>query len=216
MNSKIHPNPFRYLHEFYHSPILAQILPFSGTRPNSTLFGYLPGFNLSRTLFRYSHGFYPLPVFTQNLPFSRTHPDCLSILSRILPFSSTRPNSTFLGTRLHPFSVLAWILPLSCTRMDATLLWYSPGYYLSLYSLGPFFDTRTDSTLFRYSLLCKQRGGWQSKENFFSSQVSDMEKKKYSPSIDFIATAVSTRDGFQNFSRLKIQYSFNFDFIIYK
>ena len=53
-------------------------------------------------------------------------------------------------------------------------------------------------------LLGKQRGWWQSKENFFSSQVSDKEKKKYSPFANFIDTAVSKRDGFQNFSRLKI------------
>ena len=49
------------------------------------------------------------------------------------------------------------------------------------------------------TLLCKQCGEWESKENFFSSQVSYKEKKKYSPSVDFIATAVSTRGGFQNF-----------------
>ena len=39
----------------------------------------------------------------------------------------------------------------------------------------------------------------------FSFQVSDKEKKNYSPSADFIASAVSTRDGFQKISRLKIQ-----------
>ena len=59
------------------------------------------------------------------------------------------------------------------------------------------------------TLLCKQRGEWESKENFFSFQVSDKEKKKYSPSIDFNATVVSTRDGFQNFQdgRFKIDSS---------
>ena len=48
-------------------------------------------------------------------------------------------------------------------------------------------------------LLCKQRGEWENKENFFSSRVPDKEKKKCSPSADFIATTVSTRDRFQNF-----------------
>ena len=58
-------------------------------------------------------------------------------------------------------------------------------------------------------LLCKQRGEWENKENFFSSRVPDKEKKKYSPSADFIATIVSTRDGFQNFQywRFKIDSS---------
>ena len=49
------------------------------------------------------------------------------------------------------------------------------------------------------TLLCKQCGKWESKENFFSSQVFDKGKKKYSPSIDLIVTTVYTRDGFQNF-----------------
>ena len=59
------------------------------------------------------------------------------------------------------------------------------------------------------TLLCKQCGEWEGKENFFSSQVFDKEKKKYSPSPDFIATAVSTRDGFQKFQdwRFKIDSS---------
>ena len=43
----------------------------------------------------------------------------------------------------------------------------------------------------------------------FSFQVFDKEKKNYSPSADFIATTVSTRDGFQNFQdgRFKIDSS---------
>ena len=57
-------------------------------------------------------------------------------------------------------------------------------------------------------LLGKQRGWWQSKENFFSSQVSDKEKKKYSPFADFIATAVSIRDGFQNFQDWRFKSNF--------
>ena len=58
------------------------------------------------------------------------------------------------------------------------------------------------------TLLCKQCGEWESKENFFSSQVFDKEKKKYSPSIDLIATTVYTRDGFQNFQDWRFKSNF--------
>ena len=60
--------------------ILTRILPFPGTHPDSTIFGYsqrlylLP--ILVRTVFRYSDGFYLFPVLAPILPFLGTHTDC--------------------------------------------------------------------------------------------------------------------------------------------
>ena len=130
---------FPYLPRFYPSLVLARILHFSSTRPNSILLRYSLGFNLSQ----YSLG-----------PFLGTR--------TILPFSGTRPDSTILlysprlylsqySPGLYFSSILAQILPFFGTSLDSTILWYSPRYYLSRYSPRPFFGTCPDSTLFRYS-----------------------------------------------------------------
>ena len=51
-------------------------------------------------------------------------------------------------------------------------------------------------------------GEWESKEKFSLFKSLTKKRKKYSPSTDFIAPTVSTRDRFQKFSRLKIQWNF--------
>ena len=61
----------------------ARILPFSGTRTDSTLLQYWPEF-------------YPSSILAGILPFSGA--------GRILPFSGTRLDTTFPGTR--PYSTL--------------------------------------------------------------------------------------------------------------
>ena len=174
--------PFRYLlgfyqslvfARFYHSPVLDRILPFSGTRldttfpgtrsnlflvlarilpfssthMDSTLLWYWPEFNHSPVL----TWILPLPVlagtFFQYSPGFYPSP----IPAQILPFSGTCLDTTFLGTRSDLFLLLARILPFSGTSQNSTILWYSPGYYLSRYSPEPFYDTRMDSTILRYS-----------------------------------------------------------------
>ena len=101
--------------------VLDQMLPFTGTCPDSTILRYLPGFYLS-------------PVLVGILLFSGPHLD-----------------STFLGTCPDRCLVLAQILPFSSTSPNSTLLWYSSRFYISRYLLGRFFDTSLDSTLLRYS-----------------------------------------------------------------
>ena len=59
--------------------ILARILPFPSTLPDSTIFRYSHSFDpfpvLVRTIFRYSHGFYPFTVLNRILLFLGTHID---------------------------------------------------------------------------------------------------------------------------------------------
>ena len=59
--------------------ILARILPFPGTLPNSTIFRYSHWFDpfpvLVRTIFRYSHGFYLFPVLARILSYFGIHID---------------------------------------------------------------------------------------------------------------------------------------------
>ena len=59
--------------------ITARILPFLGTRPDSTIFQFSHSFDpfpvLARTVFPYSDGFYLLRVLAQSLLFFGTHTD---------------------------------------------------------------------------------------------------------------------------------------------
>ena len=59
--------------------ILVPILPFSGTRPDSTIFRCSHRFEhfpvLAGTFFRYSYRFYLFPVLARILPFFGTHTD---------------------------------------------------------------------------------------------------------------------------------------------
>ena len=105
---------FRYLHGFYlfqysldSFSILARILPFPGTRPDSTIFRYSHRFDplqvLAGNVFRYSHGFYLFPV-----------------LARILPIFVTHTDSTFFKYSAGKFFD---------TLMDSTFSLYSPAFY---------------------------------------------------------------------------------------
>ena len=162
---------FRYSPGFYlsrHSPglfsgtyldpflVLTQILPFSGTRLDSTPFPVL-----AQTLLRYSpeplSRYLPKPFSgTHPNPFLDTRPNPFLVLTRTLswyspgPFSGTRPDSFPVLTKN---STLFWYSPefdpfLVLTR---TLLQYSPAFYLFRYSPIPFFDTHPDSTILQYS-----------------------------------------------------------------
>ena len=95
--------------------ILARILRFPGTRPDSTNFRYSHRFdhfpelvgNIFRysprkvfdtrkdsTVSRYSPGFYQFSALTQMRPFFGTRRECFSVLAKILPFRGSRPDST--------------------------------------------------------------------------------------------------------------------------
>ena len=140
-------NLIRYSHEYYPSLVLAPILPFSDTGPNSTTLRYSPGYYLSRyslgpffgtrpysTCLRYWPKFYHSPLLAWILRFP--------VLDRIL----LRYSPGF-----YPSPILKWILTFSGTGPNYTILRYSPRYHLSRYSPGPFFGIRTDSTPLRYS-----------------------------------------------------------------
>ena len=165
----------RYSPGFYHFFVLPTIRPFSGTRGESfwILVRIVPfhGTRLDSTIFRYSHRFdrFPLPVRTvfgyshefyiflyssacynfsvlpQIRPFSGIGLESLLTLARILPFPGTRPDSTIFrySHRFDPFPVLV-----------GTVLEYSHGFYLFPVHapILSFFGTPTDSTLFQYSL----------------------------------------------------------------
>ena len=89
---------FRYSHGFYLFLILAQILRFSDTHTDSTIFRYSSGqffgSGTDSTFSGYSPEFYHFSVLTLILPFFDTRPDSFSIVARILPFPCTRPDST--------------------------------------------------------------------------------------------------------------------------
>ena len=137
--------------------IIATILPFPATRPDSTIFWYSNRFDpfpiIVGTIFRHTHGFYLFPVLTRILPFFGTHTDSpfsstrrdsFSIIARILPFLGTNPDSAILrySHRFDPFSVL-----------HGTVFRHSHGFNLFpvLTRMMPFLGTHIDSTLFRHS-----------------------------------------------------------------
>ena len=131
--------------------IPGRILPFPGTRPDSTTFRYSHRFDLfpvlALTVFRYSHRFCLFPEFfhysvlTQIRPVSGTSQDNFSILARILHFPAARPDSTTFrhSHRFYPFMILA-----------GTIFRYLDGFYLFpvLALILPLFGTHTDSTYF--------------------------------------------------------------------
>ena len=155
----------RYSPGFYHFPtitlilpffetlpdsfwVLARILPFPGTRLDSTIFRYSHNLDpfpvLVRTVFGYSHEFYiflyssacyNFSVLPQIRPFSGIGLESLLTLARILPFPGTRPDSTIFrySHRFDPFPVLVGI---------------AFGYFARIL---PFLGTRPDSTIFLYS-----------------------------------------------------------------
>ena len=100
----------RYSPGFYHSSVLTQIRPFSGTRRECFLMlaRILLFFNTppDSTIFQYSDRFDPFPLFTGKdfrcshgfYLFPGTHLDIFSILARIVPFPGTHPDSTIFGT----------------------------------------------------------------------------------------------------------------------
>ena len=128
--------------------ILAKILPFRGTRPDSTNFrhshrcdpfsvpaGKVFDTRKDSTFSRYWPGFYQFSVLTQIRPFFRYSSG---------PFFDTRTNSTF--SRYSPgffhFSILTQIRPFSGTRRES---------FSILPRILPFHGTRPNSTNFRYS-----------------------------------------------------------------
>ena len=127
--------------------VLARILAFLGTRPDSTIFQYSLRFHpfrvLARRVFRYSYRFYLFPVLTRILPLSGTHTD--STLSRYSSgeFFGTLMDSTISGYSpgFYQFFVFTLILPFSETRL----------YRFSIVArILPFPGTPPDSTVFRY------------------------------------------------------------------
>ena len=134
--------------------ILARVLTFPGTLPDSTIFRYSHWFDpfpvLVRTIFRYSNGFYLFPVLARILlfsvltlsrPFFGNSWDNFSIPSRILPFPGTLPDTTIFRDShwFDPFPVLV-----------RTIFRYSHGFYLFpvLARILLFFGTNIDSTIF--------------------------------------------------------------------
>ena len=107
---------FRYTHGFYIFPVLARILPFSGTHTHSNVFRYsfrqIFGTRTDSTFSRYSPGFYHFSELALIGPFFGSHPNSFSILARLLPFPGTRPDSTIFrySHSLDPFPVLFRIL----------------------------------------------------------------------------------------------------------
>ena len=85
-----HPNRFS---------ILARILPFTDSRPDSTIFRYSDRFHpllvLAGTVFRYSYGFYLFPVLAPILSFSGTDRDSSIFRYSFGQFFGTRTDSTF-------------------------------------------------------------------------------------------------------------------------
>ena len=77
------------------SGVLARILPFFGTHIDSTFFRYSLGLLFDTrtvsTFLGYSPGFYHFSVTTLIRPFFDSRPECFSILTRILPFSAYAP-----------------------------------------------------------------------------------------------------------------------------
>ena len=136
--------------------IIARILPFSCTRPDSIIFRYLPWFYhfsvLFRTVFdtrtdstfsRYSPAFHHFPVLTLILPFFDTGSDSVSVLARMVPFPGTRPNSII-------FLYWPWFYHLPV--LIRTVFRYSHGFYLFqvLARILSFSGTDPDSTIFWY------------------------------------------------------------------
>ena len=124
--------------------VLALILPFSSTRPDSSILRYSPEF------YHFLALAWILPFFDTNLDltFPGTCLDPSSVLVRILHFSGTRLDSTILwySSRFYPSPVLTWILPFSV--LARTLFLYSPRFYPSpvVVRILPFSGTDLDST----------------------------------------------------------------------
>ena len=78
--------------------ILAQILPFPSTGPDSTIFRYSHRFDLfpvlAGTVFRYSQEFYIFPIVARILPFFGTHTDLTLFRYSPEQLFDTRRNST--------------------------------------------------------------------------------------------------------------------------
>ena len=112
--SKLFRKIFGYSHGFYLFPVLARILSFFGTYPDSTIFRYsfgqffctstdstfsrysfgqFFGTRTESTFFRYSPVFYHFPILTRIPPFFSTRSDIFSVLARNLHFSGTCPDS---------------------------------------------------------------------------------------------------------------------------
>ena len=160
-------------HGFYLFPVLAQILPLSGTDTDSTIFRYSSGqlfrTRTESTIFRYSPGFYHFQVLTLILPFVGTRRYSFLVLARIPHFPSTRSDSTIfrdwhrfyhisglVGTvfrywhGFYLFPIHARSLPFSGTDTDSTIFRYSWDSFSVLARILPFPGTRPDSTFFRY------------------------------------------------------------------
>ena len=141
----------RYSPAFYYFSVLTLIRPFSSTRPYSfSIVARIlpfPGTRLDSTIFRYSDLFYPFRYSSgqffdtrSDSTFSRYSPRFYHFLvvTLILLVIGTRPDSFLNSHRFYVFPKLSWILPFFDTLTDSTIFWYSS---------GQFFDTRSDSTL---------------------------------------------------------------------
>ena len=83
-------------------PVLSPILPVSGLDSDSTIFRYSSGqffgTDTDSTFSRYSPAFYQFPVLTLILLFFGTRSDSFSVPARILPFSGLARILSFSGT----------------------------------------------------------------------------------------------------------------------
>ena len=136
--------------------VFARILPFPGTRPDSTIFRYSHWFyhfsKLVRTVFQYWDGFYLFPVLARILPFSGIHTDSTLFQNLAGQFFDFRTYSTF--SRYSPESTIFWYshwfypFPVLARAVFRYLhLFY---LFLVLAQILPFFGTHTDSTLLQY------------------------------------------------------------------
>ena len=168
---------------FYHFPVLTlippfsetrsnsfskvpRILPFPGTRPDSTIFQYSHWFypfrKLVRTVFQRCHGFFLFSVLAQILPFLEvtlilsfygTHTDSTIFRFSFGQFFNSGTDSTV--SRYLPgfdhFPVLTLILPFFETRPESFWIVARILPFLGTRPNSTFFWTHTNSTLFRYS-----------------------------------------------------------------
>ena len=138
--------------------LLARIIPFPSTRPDSTIFWYSNWFYhysvLVRTVFRYSHGFYLYRVVAGILLFSGPHTDSTIFRYSLGKFVVTRTDYTL--SRYSPpdstiFRHSHWFYHFSI--LVQTVSRYSHVFYLFpvVARILSFSGTDPDITIFRYS-----------------------------------------------------------------
>ena len=132
-------------------PVLARIQQFSCAHTHSTIFPYWSGqffgTRTDSTVCRYSPGFNNYLVLTLILPFSRSGADSFSAHARIPTFAGTRPDSAMFrySHSFYHFSVL--VRTIFRYSHGFNHLPYSPGFnnFLVLTLILPFFRTGPNS-----------------------------------------------------------------------